>query len=66
MELIKRLRSEAEKSLKQTLERLAEDAHYGGYFRIFLNGNEVINPEDSPATVEAGSRIAITAYDKVG
>jgi hypothetical protein len=49
-----------------TLERLASEAHYGGYFRIFLNGNEVINPEDSPATIDKGMRIAITSYDKVG
>lgn len=50
----------------QTLERLAEDAHYGGYFRIFLNGQEVVDPEDSPETIKAGMRIAITSYDKVG
>lgn len=49
-----------------TLERLAEDAHYGGYFRVFLNGSEVINPEDSPDVIESGMRIAITSYDKVG
>ena len=50
----------------QTLERLAEEAHYGGYFRIFLNGGEVVNPEDSPQAIEGGQRIAITSYDKVG
>jgi len=49
-----------------TLERLAEEAHYGGYFRIFVNGNEVVNPEDSPDTLEPGMRVAITSYDKVG
>jgi hypothetical protein len=49
-----------------TLERLANEAHYGGYFRIFLNGREVVNPEDSPANIEKGMRIAITSYDKVG
>jgi len=49
-----------------TLERLANEAHYGGYFRIFLNGSEVINPEDSPETIEPGMRLAITSYDKVG
>ena len=49
-----------------TLERLADEAHYGGYFRIFLNGREVINPEDSPATIEPGMRLVITSYDKVG
>ena len=49
-----------------TLERLADEAHYGGYFRVFLNGSEVINPEDAPATIEPGMRIAVTSYDKVG
>jgi len=49
-----------------TTNRLAEDAHYGGFFRVFLNGSEVINPEDAPATFESGMRVAITSYDKVG
>lgn len=49
-----------------TLERLADEAHYGGYFRVFLNGSEVINPEEAPETIEPGMRLAITAYDKVG
>ena len=49
-----------------TVERLADEAHYGGYFRVFLNGSEVINPEDSPQVIESGMRIAITSYDKVG
>jgi hypothetical protein len=50
----------------ETLNRLADEARYGGFFRIFLNGLEVINPTDAPATIEAGMRISITAYDKVG
>ena len=49
-----------------TLERIAEQHNYGHYFRVFLNGSEVVNPEDSPETIEAGMRIAITPYDKVG
>ena len=49
-----------------TIERIAEEAHYGGYFRVFLNGEEIINPEEAPATVESGMRIALTSYDKVG
>jgi hypothetical protein len=49
-----------------TLERLADEARYGGYFRIWLNGVEILEPEDSPETIESGMRIAITAYDKVG
>jgi len=49
-----------------TLERLAEEAHYGEYFRVFLNGEEVINPDDAPETIESGMRIMITSYDKVG
>ena len=50
----------------ETLDRLAEQANYGGWFRIFLNGSEVVEPEDSPATIEPGMRLAITSYDKVG
>lgn len=49
-----------------TVERLAREAHYGGYFRVFLNGSELTDPADSPATIQAGARIAITSYDKVG
>lgn len=55
-----------------TLEQIARDYHYGGYYRIFLaegsgrDMHEVVNPEDSPDKVEAGMRIAITSYDKVG
>ncbi len=51
---------------RETVERLSDQAHYGGYFRVFLNGSEVVNPEDAPETVEAGMRIAITSYDKPG
>ena len=51
---------------RSTVEALSDQAHYGGYYRVFLNGSEVINPEDAPATIEPGMRIAITAYDKVG
>lgn len=49
-----------------TVEKIARDAHYGGYFRVFVNGNEVVNPGDSPEKIEEGMRIAITSYDKVG
>jgi len=51
---------------RETIERLAVDAHYGGYFRVFLGDSEIINPSDAPATIEAGQHIAITSYDKVG
>ena len=49
-----------------TLERIAEEAHYGAYFRVFLNGGEVVNPEEAPTAIEASMRIAVTSYDKVG
>ena len=49
-----------------TMEQLAEEAHYGGYYRVFLNGSELISPEEAPDIIEAGMRIAITSYDKVG
>ena len=50
----------------ETIERIAEEANYGGYFRVFLNGREVVEPEEAPAVIESGMRLAITAYDKVG
>ena len=49
-----------------TMEELAEQAHYGKYFRVFLNGEELVDPADAPDVVQAGMRIAITSYDKVG
>lgn len=49
-----------------TVERISEEANYGGYFRVFLNGREIVRPEEAPPTIEADMRIAITAYDKVG
>ncbi len=49
-----------------TLDRLAEQAHYGGDYRVFVNGSEVLYIEEAPATIEAGMRVAITSYDKPG
>ena len=49
-----------------TIERIAEEVHYGGYFRVFLNGEEIINPEEAPATIEPGMRIALTSYKNRG
>ena len=51
---------------RDTVEQIAHQANYGGYFRVFLNGDEIINPIESPTTIEAGMRIAVTSYDKVG
>jgi len=48
------------------LDRLAEQAHYGGDYRVFLNGSEVLYIEEAPATIEEGMRLAITSYDKPG
>ena len=50
----------------EAIERVADEAHYGGYFRVFLNGEELIDPEESPETIELGMRIVLTSYDKVG
>jgi len=50
----------------ETIERIADEAHYGGYYRVFLNGEEILNPEEAPTTIESGMRIIITSYDKVG
>ena len=51
---------------EETIERLQEGAHYGGYFRVFLNGCELLEATDAPPTIEPGMRVAITPYDKVG
>lgn len=51
---------------QESIERVADETHYGGYFRVFLNGEELINPEEAPEKIEAGMRIALTSYDKVG
>lgn len=53
-------------SFVNSLEKIARDYNYGGFFKVWLNGKEIINPADAPDKVEAGMRIAITAYDKVG
>lgn len=50
----------------ETIERVADQANYGGYFRVFLNGEEVLEPTQAPEFIEPGQRIAITSYDKVG
>ena len=50
----------------ETVDRVAEEAHYGGYFRVFLNGEEILEPSEAPDTIEPGMRISITSYDKVG
>lgn len=50
----------------ETIERIADQANYGGYFRVYLNGGEIVDPTNAPPRIEAGMRIAITAYDKVG
>jgi hypothetical protein len=49
-----------------TVERVAHDLHYGGFYRVFLNGRELLDPGQAPAIIEQGHRIALTAYDKVG
>jgi len=49
----------------ETIEHLADEAHYGGFFRVFLNGEELIEPEESPTTIEPRMRIVITSYDKL-
>lgn len=49
-----------------TLNQLADDANYGGWFRIFLNSVEIVSEEEAPSTIEANMRIIITPYDKPG
>ena len=49
-----------------TVEQLARNANYGGYYKVFLNGHEIVDPAESPTQIAADQRIAITSYDKVG
>jgi hypothetical protein len=49
-----------------SVNRIAEQANYGGYFRVFLNGSEIVDPNQAPPTVQPGMRIVLTAFDKVG
>lgn len=50
----------------ETIDSIANQANYGGYYRVFLNGQEMLEPDEAPATIQEGQRIAICAYDKVG
>lgn len=50
----------------ETIDRLANEANYGGYYRVFLNADEILDPAEAPETLEPGMRVAITPYDKVG
>ena len=51
---------------RETVEWVAEEAHYGGNFMVYLNGDRLVTPEEAPSTIKAEMRIAITSYDKVG
>lgn len=49
-----------------TVDRIATQANYGGYYRVFLNGDELLDPSEAPEKILPTHRIAITSYDKVG
>ena len=49
-----------------TIERIADEAHYGGYFRVHLNGEEILEPGEAPETFQPGMRVNVSPYDKVG
>ena len=50
----------------ETIHRIAVQANYGRFFRVFLNGVELLDTADAPQLIEPGMRIAVTPYDKVG
>ena len=50
----------------ETIERIAEQANYGRFFRVFLNSSEILDPAEAPAKIEKDMRIVLTTYDKVG
>jgi len=57
---------------ESTIDAIAERANYGGDYRVFINGSEILSPTEIPLdasgqpNIQAGQRIAITAYDKPG
>jgi len=51
---------------QETVERVANEANYGGWFKVFLNGEELQDPSEAPDKLELGMRVAVTSYDKVG
>ena len=51
---------------EETIVAVAEQANYGKFFRVFLNGHEIVSPDDAPETIESDMRIVLTTYDKVG
>ena len=59
-------------NLDDTIDQIAERANYGGDYRVFINGSEILNATEYPRdidgnqVIQAGMRIAITAYDKPG
>lgn len=57
---------DAGEPFQATIERIADEANYGGYFRVFLNGEEIVDPTTAPRTLEEGMRVTLTPYDKVG
>jgi len=59
--------------VEETLDRIANQCNYGGDYRVFLQGTELLEPGEIPfdpqthrQTFQAGQRWSITAYDKPG
>ena len=50
----------------ETIDRIAEAANYNGWYRVYLNGLELVEVDEAPQTIQTDQRIAITSYDKVG
>lgn len=59
-------------NLDDTIDQIAERANYGGDYRVFINGSEILSAEEYPRdmngnqVIQAGMRIAISSYDKPG
>ena len=58
--------------VESTLDNIADQCNYGGDYRVFLNANEILDPNEIPTdehgnkAFQAGQRWSLTAYDKPG
>ena len=50
----------------EEVQRVANEANFGGFYKVYLNDSELEHIEDAPEKVEPGMRIAIAPYDKAG
>ncbi len=47
----------------EAIKRLARELGYG-HFRVYVNEDEILSPEDAPETIDADDEIKLTPEDK--